>query len=93
MGRIDAIPLGGGAVLVAWLDGVNVNEAEWRIRRVAPDGRAGPVRTVTRVSRARLAGFPRLTATATDEVLLAMTATGETGGVRVFNLGRMASRP
>lgn len=87
LGRVDAEPLGDGSVLVAWLEQRTAQDAEWRIRRVGPDRRAGPSRAVATVSRARLAGFPRLARTK-DGVFLSYTATGPGGGVRVLALGK-----
>ncbi len=86
LGRVDAEPLGDGSVLVVWLEGRSAEQAEWRVRRVAADGRAGPSRVVATVPRARLAGFPRLARTA-EGVWLAYTATGPDGGVRVVRIG------
>jgi hypothetical protein len=85
LGRVDAEPLGGGAVAVVWLEGTGGTEAEWRIRRVEADGRLGPPRTVATVTRARLAGFPRL-AHSGESVFVAYTAAGPDGGVRVSRL-------
>lgn len=87
LGRVDAQPLGDGSVLVAWLEQRSAQDAEWRIRRVGPDGRVGPSRAVATVSRARLAGFPRLARTK-DGVFLSYTATGPGGAVRVLSLGK-----
>jgi len=85
LGRVDAEPLGNGDVLVAWLEGKSEQEAEWRVRRVTADGRAGPSRRAATVPRARLAGFPRL-ARIGAAVYLAYTAPGADGGVRVVRL-------
>ena len=85
LGRLDAEPLGDGSLLVAWLETSTDQEADWRIRLVNREGRAGPSRVVATVTRARLAGFPRLARVA-DHVFLAHTATGPAGGVRVTRL-------
>lgn len=85
LGRVAAEPLGQGSLLVAWLEGKSDQEAEWRVRTVAADGRAGPPRRVATVTRARLAGFPRL-ARVGSEVYLAYTAPGPDGGIRVLRL-------
>jgi hypothetical protein len=83
LGRVDAVPVGGGQVAVAWLESVGEAEAEWRTRLVGADGRLGPPRPVVRVGRARLAGFPRMAWTGRD-LLLGITATGPAGGIRIL---------
>lgn len=85
LGRVDALPLPGGRTLVASLETAGDAEADWRVRVVGPDGRAGPARTVARVSRARLAGFPRMAWTG-REALIGITETGDRGGVRIYRL-------
>ena len=85
LGRLDAEPLGDGSLLVAWLEGKSDAVAEWRIRRITTDGKAGQSRAVASVTRARLAGFPRL-ARSGGTTYLAYTATGTDGGVRIIRL-------
>jgi hypothetical protein len=91
LGRLDLERLGGGAVAVVWLEQAG-EEADWRVRRVEADGRSGQARTLLRVSRARLAGFPRMAVSAGD-LLVAVTATGEGGGVRVLRASLPPARP
>jgi len=83
LGRVDAVPLGGGRTVLAWLESAGAAEAEWRMRMVGPDGRLGATRPVARVERARLAGFPRMAWTGT-ELLIGITTTGPEGGIRVI---------
>ncbi len=83
LGRVDAEPEGNGSLLVTWLESRSDQEAEWRIRRIAADGKAGPSRAVATVSRARLAGFPRL-ARSGGAVYMTFTAPD---GVRVVRIG------
>ena len=85
LGRVDATSLEDGAVVVVWLESAGEADAQWRIRRVETDGRVGPSRLVATVSRARLAGFPRIVRSGMD-LLVAMTASGDQGGVRVHRL-------
>ena len=85
LGRVDAEPQGDGSTLVAWLEGSSDQSAEWRVRRVTADGKTGPSRAVATVTRARLAGFPRL-ARAGGSTYLAYTAPGTDGGIRVVRL-------
>ena len=59
LGRV-ALALGpGGEAIVGWL-AVAGQEGEIRVRRVAPDGRAGKALTIAAASQARASGFPRL---------------------------------
>lgn len=84
LGRVHSADLGDGTFAVVWLEDAGEGQAVWRIRRT--DGRrAGPVRDVATVTRARLAGFPRLTRSG-NHLLLGYTASGADGGVRVVRL-------
>jgi hypothetical protein len=83
LGRVHLTALGGGAVAAVWLEGVGEGEAEWRLVAVSPEGRTGGPVTVARVSRARLAGFPRTVRVGGDP-LVAYSATGDSAGVRVI---------
>lgn len=83
LGRVDAEPEGNGTLLVTWLEGKSDQAAEWRIRRITADGKAGPSRAVATVSRARLAGFPRL-ARSGGTVYMTFTTPD---GVRVVRIG------
>ena len=85
LGRLDLTGIGAGATVVAWLESAGRDQANWRIRRIGTDGKPGPARTVATVDRARLAGFPRLAWTG-RELLVAVTATGADGGVRVHRV-------
>lgn len=85
LGRVDAEPQGDGSVLVTWLEGKTDAVAEWRVRRVGPDGKAGPSRSIATVARARLAGFPRL-ARSGGQNYFAYTMPGPDGGVRVVRI-------
>src|SRR5262245_17200029 len=85
LGRIDAEPQGDGSVLVAWLEGKSDAVAEWRIRRIRANGTSEPSRAVATVTRARLAGFPRL-ARSGGVTYLSYTATGADGGIRIIRL-------
>lgn len=87
-GRVHTVGIGGGAVAVAWLEMKGDHDAEWRVRRIEANGRLGPSRMVATVSRARLAGFPRLAWTGQD-LLLAFTATGDDNGVRVVRVAAL----
>lgn len=81
IGRVDLALLPDGTALVAWLERAGA-EAEIRVRRVAPDGAAGPSTRVAVASEARAGGFPRM-AVAGDRALFAWTRPGEPAEVRV----------
>lgn len=85
LGRVHAVALGNGAFAVVWLEDGKDGQAVWKLRRVDQGGRLGPPREVATVTRARLAGFPRLALNGTD-LLLTFTASGPEGGVRVLRL-------
>lgn len=85
LGRVDAVSLGGGRALVAYLESRSNEQAAWRIRVAHPDGRLSAPRTLTTVGRARLSGFPRMAWTG-SEALVAITASGTEGGVRVHRV-------
>ncbi|MEK6598197.1 MAG: hypothetical protein AABY91_07680, partial [Gemmatimonadota bacterium] len=67
-------------------------QAVWRLRRIDRSGRAGPARDVETVTRARLAGFPRIVRSGT-EILLTFTASGADGGVRVYRVAPPPANP
>lgn len=85
VGRPDVLLDATGAALVVWLEGTEDRAAEWRLVRVGHDGSTGPVQVVHRSSRARDAGFARM-ALAGSDLLVSVTAVGDTGGVRVLRL-------
>lgn len=91
LGRVDAVSLGGGRTLIAYLESLSNERAAWRIRVAGADGRLSTPRTVTTVGRARLSGFPRMAWTG-REALVAVTASGAEGGVRVHRVTVPAGR-
>lgn len=58
MGRVDLLLLPGGNALVTWMEGLG-NAAQVVMRRVAADGKMGPVTKLANSSAARSTGFPR----------------------------------
>ncbi len=80
LGRVHVLLLPGGDALVSWLE-ARGKEALFQVRRVAGDGTAGPVLTVTRTAAARASGFPRIARTG-DRVVLAWTEAGKPSHVR-----------
>lgn len=79
-GRVDVVWWGETA-LVSWLE-ETAETGSVRVRRVRPDGAAGPARTVAATSTARASGFPRMAVTGAG-VTIAWTDPGDEGGVRV----------
>lgn len=55
LGRVEALYLADGSLLVAWLEGVS-GAAAWRARLVGPDGTPGPPTTLARASGERADG-------------------------------------
>lgn len=97
-GRVDVALLADGEALVSWVENVEAERAEVRVRRVPEGGELGgarePAVTVARSTAARSSGFPRL-ALVGDDVIFAWTVPGQTRGdpstVRVSR-GRLAAR-
>lgn len=83
-GRVDVELLRDGAALVTWLELTEL-DAEVRARAVRPDGRAGASIVVAATDEARSSGFPRIVRVG-DDVLVAWTVVGDSGGVRVAAL-------
>lgn len=57
-GRVDVLLLPDRSAFVTWIDGAGTDTA-FVARRIARNGKAGPVVTIARSSSARGAGFPR----------------------------------
>ena len=85
LGRVDVEWPAGGAAIVSWLERAGAG-AEIRVRQVRPEGTLGGSRTVAEISAARASGFPRMTRIA-GAVIIAWTETGESGGIKVAELG------
>ena len=81
MGRASAVMLQDGAVLVGWMESL-VGDAEFRVRRIHPDGAVDPVVTVTSMNASRRSGFPRMTRR-DDTLFFAWTHYDSTTSVRV----------
>ena len=71
-GRVDLVLLDDGGAFITWIDGAG-NDAAIVARRVAFDGKMGPVVTVARSSTARSAGFPRAALVGHNAVYVAWT--------------------
>jgi hypothetical protein len=85
VGRPDLVVEDDGSALVAWLEGTDETGAEWRMVRVSPSGEVGPAQVLHRTSRARNTGFARMVRAGPD-LLVSVTAVGDTGGVRVVRV-------
>ena len=76
LGRVG-IALDGEEAIVSWLEQTSA-AAEIRLRRVAPDGRAGEAMTVAEVPAARASGVPRILADG-SRLIVAWTDPGPGG--------------
>lgn len=82
-GRVD-VAWWDDAALVSWIE-ETADSGSVRVRRVRPDGGVERAVTVATTSTARASGFPRLVVVGGD-ALIAWTAPGDDGGVRVASL-------
>jgi len=80
-GRVGAVMLEDGAVLVSWIERTGGEQTEVRARRVHPDGTMDAPFTVAASSAARASGFPRIAALG-DTIVLAWTEPGSASVVR-----------
>jgi hypothetical protein len=85
LGRVDVELLADGAVAVSWIE-TSGDLPRVLLRGVGSDGAVGPAVVVTEISASRSSGFPRMTR-AGDDLLVAWTAAGPEGGVRVRAVG------
>ncbi len=69
IGRVDVVQLAGGEALVSWLEQVE-DGAQLKVRRVGPEGPAGPSLRIADSGSSRSSGFPRM-ATSGREVVFA----------------------
>ena len=72
IGRVAAVPLGGGAFAVSWLEKKG-GRAEVRVRRVGADGSLSEPRVVGLTNSGRASGTPRLARLGDGTVLVAWT--------------------
>lgn len=80
LGRVDALLLADGSVLVCWLSG-NAEGGAIKVRRVRPDGALGPAAVIAKTDISGSSGFPRM-ARLGDEVHFAWTEFGKPSYVR-----------
>jgi hypothetical protein len=80
MGRVDVVLLRDGSALVSWMAG-NTEGGANKVRRVASDGRLGPVAVIAQTDVSRSSGFPRM-ALLGDTVYFAWTQFGKPSRVR-----------
>jgi hypothetical protein len=59
VGRVDVLLLPDGSALVCWLSGT-VEAGEIKVRRIAQDGRPGPISPIATTDISRFSGFPRM---------------------------------
>jgi hypothetical protein len=80
----DAIRID-GSTAVAWLERDGKN-AEIRVRRVGPDGNAGPPVVVANTSPARASGYPSIAAAGGTDVVVAWIDTGPPSRVKAATI-------
>lgn len=80
LGRVDLELMPDGRAVVVWLERTEA-AAQIRARTVASDGELGVAAVVAETSESRGSGFPRM-ALVGDELVIAWTLMGESGGVR-----------
>lgn len=81
LGRVDLALDGDGSALVSWL-ALAGEEAQVRLRRFSPNGKAGTPLTLASTSASRNSGFPR-TALSRGNLYMAWVEDGEVSRVRV----------
>jgi hypothetical protein len=75
LGRVDLLLDDDGAAWVSWVERAGSGAAQVRLRRVAPDGAAGPALLVGPADAGRPSGFPRL-ARSRGTIYVTWTAAG-----------------
>jgi hypothetical protein len=84
-GRVGITLDENGDAIVSWLERLPPQDAEVRVRRVAPTGEMGEPFIVSRTKEARASGFPRITRTG-DALVAAWTIPGDSARVMVGRL-------
>lgn len=85
LGRVDLALDGDGSALVSWL-ALAGEEAQVRLRRVSPNGKAGKPLTLASTSASRNSGFPRI-ALSRGNLYMAWVEDGEVSRVRMGVMG------
>ena len=85
IGRTEAAIAADGSALVVWLEGIDSETAEWRLRKINGDGSLDAPITLTTTAGNRRAGFARITRQGPD-LLVAITSAAETPVVKVFRV-------
>ena len=80
LGRVDVEQLDDGSAVVGWIESANQG-AQFRIRRVTPEGDRSPSQVVSSIDAGRASGYPRM-ARFGRELLFAWTDTGAQKQVR-----------
>lgn len=80
LGRVDSVLLSDGGALVSWIEQADQG-ADWRVRRVAPDGTRGPSVRIAALAATRASGYPRMMR-AGDTLTFAWTDAGDAPQVR-----------
>ena len=85
LGRVDATLLSDGSAIATWIEFAD-GKAQFRMRRVTPNGERGQSTTVAGLSANRASGYPRI-ARFGDELIFAWT---ESGTPSTVNTARLA---
>jgi thiol-disulfide isomerase/thioredoxin len=88
LGRVGVVLDDDGTALVSWMTSAR-ERASVRVRRVAPDGRAGEPVTIAATSATRDAGFARMVRVG-DDVLIAWTEPGAPSRIHAARVARAA---
>jgi hypothetical protein len=84
LGRVDAALLSDGSAMATWIEFAD-GKAQFRMRRVTPDGGRGRSITVAGLSANRASGYPRM-ARFGEELLFAWTESGTPSTVKTARM-------
>jgi hypothetical protein len=82
VGRVDVELDAQEGAIVSWMEFTSAQEADVRVRRVAPGGARSAATVVARTSGARASGFPRMV-TSGNDLIFAWTEAGTPSRIRV----------
>ena len=84
LGRVDAALLSDGSAMATWIEFAD-GKAQFRMRRVTPNGERGQATTVAGLSANRASGYPRM-ARFGDELIFAWTESGTPSSVKTARM-------
>lgn len=89
IGRVDVEMMPDGSAMASWIEGTD-DGAEFRVRRIQPDGSRGGAVTVSKVSATRTSGYPRMARHGDDVVFAWLEVGPSTPGQRATTRVRTA---